>query len=81
MYYIESICNEFSFISSLRAALGTSQVDWQPLEFLTAERNGVPLLRGIDEIQTVLDDHISKTQAIRSSHGLSVEMLEAKSQR
>ena len=43
------------------------QVDWEPLEFATAERNGVPLLRGIDEIQTVLDDHISKTQAIRSS--------------
>ena len=47
------------------------QVDWEPLEFLTAERNGVPLLRGIDEIQTVLDDHISKTQAIRSSCSLS----------
>lgn len=49
------------------------QVDWEPLEFLTAERNGVPLLRGIDEIQTVLDDHISKTQAIRSSCSLRLQ--------
>ena len=47
------------------------KIEWQPLEFATAERNGVPLLRGIDEIQTVLDDHISKTQAIRSSPSLS----------
>ena len=54
-----------------------TQVDWEPLEFLTAERNGVPLLRGIDEIQTVLDDHISKTQAIRSSHSLSSSMPQA----
>ncbi|CAL1161623.1 unnamed protein product [Cladocopium goreaui] len=51
----------------LKKAMGNMKVDWEPLEFLTAERNGVPLLRGIDEIQTVLDDHISKTQAIRSS--------------
>lgn len=52
------------------------QVDWEPLEFLTAERNGVPLLRGIDEIQTVLDDHISKTQAIRSSCSLRLLRLQ-----
>ena len=41
--------------------------DWVPLEFGIGHRNGVALLAGIDEIQTVLDDHITKTQAIRSS--------------
>ena len=46
-----------------RGALGKPlQVDWEPLEFAKAERHGVPLLRGIDEIQMVLDDHISKTR-------------------
>ena len=53
------------------------KIEWQPLEFATAERNGVPLLRGIDEIQTVLDDHISKTQAIRSSPRLSQNNADA----
>eukprot|EP00928_Gymnodinium_smaydae_P036017 TRINITY_DN25241_c1_g2_i2.p1 TRINITY_DN25241_c1_g2~~TRINITY_DN25241_c1_g2_i2.p1 ORF type:complete len:3507 (-),score=695.75 TRINITY_DN25241_c1_g2_i2:57-10475(-) len=52
---------------ALKKALGVMKVDWTDLAFLTNERNGVPLLRGIDDIQTVLDDHISKTQAIRSS--------------
>eukprot|EP00931_Biecheleriopsis_adriatica_P052316 TRINITY_DN3041_c0_g1_i3.p1 TRINITY_DN3041_c0_g1~~TRINITY_DN3041_c0_g1_i3.p1 ORF type:complete len:5045 (+),score=1273.98 TRINITY_DN3041_c0_g1_i3:2025-15137(+) len=51
----------------LKKAMAAMKVDWGPLEFGTAPRNGVPLLRGIDDIQTILDDHISKTQAIRSS--------------
>eukprot|EP00442_Polarella_glacialis_P024664 CAMPEP_0115137118 /NCGR_PEP_ID=MMETSP0227-20121206/56805_1 /TAXON_ID=89957 /ORGANISM="Polarella glacialis, Strain CCMP 1383" /LENGTH=5027 /DNA_ID=CAMNT_0002544335 /DNA_START=143 /DNA_END=15226 /DNA_ORIENTATION=+ len=51
----------------LKKAMAGMKLEWEPLEFLTNPRNGVPLLRGIDEIQTVLDDHISKTQAIRSS--------------
>jgi len=51
----------------LKKAMAGMKRDWEPLEFSTNERSGVPLLRGIDDIQTVLDDHISKTQAIRSS--------------
>jgi dynein heavy chain len=51
----------------LKKAMAAMKHDWEPLEFLTAPRNGVPLLRGIDDIQSVLDDHITKTQAIRSS--------------
>merc|ERR1719183_1673689 len=51
----------------LKKALGTMKHDWEPLEFQTNPRNGVPLLKGIDDIQSVLDDHITKTQAIRSS--------------
>lgn len=67
---LQSDCGTWSLIGSTDAVM---QVDWEPLEFLTAERNGVPLLRGIDEIQTVLDDHISKTQAIRSSCSLRLQ--------
>lgn len=51
----------------LKKAMAQMKLDWGPLEFLTNPRNGVPLLKGIDDIQTVLDDHITKTQAIRSS--------------
>ena len=75
---INEFTNDFEELSTaaakqhgLKKAMGNMKIEWQPLEFLTAERNGVPLLRGIDEIQTVLDDHISKTQAIRSSRILS----------
>jgi len=52
---------------ALKRSLASMKSDWEPLEFQTNPRNGVPLLKGIDDIQTVLDDHISKTQAIRSS--------------
>merc|ERR1719183_1603647 len=52
---------------TLKKGLATMKVDWEPMEFATGPRNGVPLLKGIDDIQSVLDDHITKTQAIRSS--------------
>merc|ERR1719424_2629712 len=51
----------------LKKALAVMKHDWLPLEFATNPRNGVPLLKAIDDIQAVLDDHIAKTQAIRSS--------------
>jgi len=66
--------NDFDVLSTaagkqhgLKKAMAFMKRDWDPHEFGTNERNGVPLLQGIDDIQTVLDDHISKTQAIRSS--------------
>jgi WD40 repeat protein len=54
---------------SLKKALAGMKLDWAPLEFGSTiyKDTGVALLRGIDEIQAVLDDHITKTQAIRSS--------------
>jgi dynein heavy chain len=52
---------------TLKKGLASMKHDWEPLEFQTNPRNGVPLLKGIDDIQAVLDDHITKTQAIRSS--------------
>ena len=71
---IQEFTNDFEEISTAAAkqngllrSMRAMKKDWEPLEFLTNERNGVPLLRGIDDIQTYLDDHISKTQAIRSS--------------
>jgi len=71
---VNEFVNDFEELSTaaakehgLKKAMASMKKDWEPLEFGTNERNGVPLLRGIDDIQTVLDDHISKTQAIRSS--------------
>jgi hypothetical protein len=52
---------------TLKKGMASMKHDWEPLEFATNPRNGVPLLKGIDDIQGVLDDHITKTQAIRSS--------------
>ncbi|KAF4658988.1 hypothetical protein FOL47_007767, partial [Perkinsus chesapeaki] len=54
---------------SLKKAMAGMKRDWEPLEFTTTlyKETGCPILKGIDEIQAVLDDHIVKTQAIRSS--------------
>lgn len=54
---------------SLKKAMAAMKKDWAPLEFTTTlyKETGCPILKGIDEIQAVLDDHIVKTQAIRSS--------------
>jgi WD40 repeat protein len=52
---------------TLKKMMESMQHDWQPLAFGTNERGGSYLLSGIDEIQSVLDDHITKTQGIRSN--------------
>jgi dynein heavy chain len=52
---------------TLKKGMAAMKEQWEPLEFATGPRNGVPLLKGIDDIQSWLDDHITKTQAIRSS--------------
>ncbi len=43
--------------------------EWKPVNFDTFayKESGTFLLKGIDEVQALLDDHIVKTQAIRSS--------------
>jgi hypothetical protein len=54
---------------SLKRALANMKLDWATIKFSTTlyKETRCPILRGIDEIQAVLDDHIVKTQAIRSS--------------
>jgi dynein heavy chain len=54
---------------SLRKALGSMREEWKTMNFETLPHkdSGTYLVKGIDEVQTLLDDHIVKTQAIRGS--------------
>ncbi|CAJ1364386.1 unnamed protein product [Effrenium voratum] len=56
----------------LKTALATMKKEpdtwWRPIEFgLVPHKAGTHMVRGIDEIQAVLDDHIVKTMGIRGS--------------
>jgi dynein heavy chain len=53
----------------LRKSLAGMKDEWRPLAFETVpwKETGTYLLKGIDEVQAMLDDHIVKTQAIRGS--------------
>ena len=54
---------------SLRSTLNAMKREWEPIEFDAMEykETGTHILRDLDEIQTLLDDHIMKTQAVRGS--------------
>ncbi|CAE7216638.1 DNAH7 [Symbiodinium pilosum] len=52
----------------LKTALATMKKEWRPIEFgLVPHKAGTHMVRGIDEIQAVLDDHIVKAMGIRGS--------------
>jgi dynein heavy chain len=54
---------------SLRRALQSMKDEWRTCTYETMayKESGTYLLKGIDDVQTLLDDHIVKVQAIRGS--------------
>jgi dynein heavy chain len=54
---------------SLKSTLAGMKAEWKPMEFETMpyKETGTYLMKGVDDIQVLLDDHIVKTQAVRGS--------------
>lgn len=63
--FLPSSCQEFS----LEKAMHTMMETWDSVSFNTSiyRETGVRILSSVDEIQTILDDQIVKTQTMRGS--------------
>ena len=74
---VQSISTSASKEASLEKALVKMQADWQGVELriLEYKDTATSIIGGVDEVQTLLDDHIVKTQAMRSNP--SIKPLEA----
>ncbi|CAE8735310.1 unnamed protein product, partial [Polarella glacialis] len=65
---LERISAEAQKQHGLKTALAQMKREWRATEFgLTPHKSGTHMIKGIDEIQAQLDDHIVKTQGIRGS--------------
>ena len=66
---VERISAEAQKQHSLKVALANMKTEWKPMELqvLAYKTTGSYVVKGIDDIQTLLDDHIVKTMAIRGS--------------
>jgi len=66
---VERISGEAQKQHALKTALASMKREWKPMELgtLAYKNTGTSIVKGIDDIQTLLDDHVVKTQAIRGS--------------
>lgn len=66
---IEDTCVSANKEYSLEKGMDKMEKEWEPLEFVVKpyRNTGTYIVGGVDEVQTLLDDHIVKAQAMRSS--------------
>jgi dynein heavy chain len=66
---VERISGEAQKQWSLKTALQSMKKEWKPMELTTIsyKDTGTSIVKGVDDIQALLDDHIVKTQGIRGS--------------
>jgi len=80
MELIQSVCVAAEKEYSLEKALQAMIAEWEPVEFevLAYKETGTHLIRGVDDIVTLLDDHLVKVQTMRGSPFIKPIEMECK---